>query len=85
MANNSMTRAQLLQCVANGDYASLTEEERKELFVQEVKKHDLTQQHLYMIKTMAQHLNQDFVKETWNAMVDKCLVASEAPNWYWKG
>lgn len=94
----NMTRTQVLQCVANGDYATLSEEERKELFVQEVNKHDLTHemsddgsvwragsQHLTMIKLMAHSLPKEFVKTTWNAMVDKYLIASEAPNWYWKG
>lgn len=93
-----MTRAHVLQCVVTGDYATLSEAERKELFIQEVNKHDLTHeysddgavwragsQHLSMIKMMAHHLPQEFVRSTWNAMVDKSLVASEAPNWYWKG
>lgn len=94
----TMTRAQVLQCVYNGDYATLPEKDRKELFTQEVMKHDLTHemsddssvwragsQHLSMIKMMAHHLPSEFVKTTWNAMVDKSLIASEAPNWYWKG
>lgn len=93
-----MSRAQVLQCVTTGDYASLTEEERKELFEQEVGKHDLTHeysddgavwragsQHLSMIKMMAEHLPKEFVKTTWNKMVDRSLIASEAPRWYWKG
>lgn len=79
-------------------YENTPIEALKEQFKLAVQNHDVTYEYsddgsVYRrgsqqkaeIFQMAQFLPIDFVKEVWNARMDKCLIPSEAPRWYWKG
>lgn len=79
-------------------FKDLAEAERRRIFKEAVDRHDLTYEYsddhsvwrrgsteLTNIKSMAQDLDPEFVRETWNAKCDRALIPSEAPRWYWKG
>ena len=72
--------------------------ERELAFEEMVNYHDLTYEYsddggvwragsasLYRIKEAAKTLDPEFVKKTWNAMVDNRVNANAASQFYWKG